>query len=118
TVRTNSPTASSDATSNPTPRNNTSSTTSTTVNTSADLSIAKTAPATATAGTAAGFDYTLTVTNNGPSNNTGGFHVSDALPAGTTFQTSGSSSSCSASGQAVTCSNTSGLAAGAQQVFT
>src|SRR5204863_98340 len=105
------------STSDPTPGNNSDSA-STTVTTSADLQVTKTAPANATAGTAAGFDYTLTVTNKGPSNNTGGFHVSDALPAGTTFQTSGSSSSCSASGQAVTCSNTSGLAAGAQQVFT
>ena len=92
--------------------------TATTVGTQADLSISKGAPATATAGDSAGFDYTLTVHNGGPSDNTGGFHATDTLPAGTSFQTGGSSTSCLASGQTVTCSNTSGLAAGADQAFT
>src|SRR5207248_11613346 len=44
---------------------NNSATATTTVNTAADLTIAKDAPATATAGS--GFDYSLTVTNTGPS---------------------------------------------------
>ena len=84
----------------------------------ADLSVTKTAPATATAGDPAGFDYTLTVHNGGPSDNTGGFHVTDTLRPGLTFQTAGSSADCSARGQLVTCTNTTGLAAGANQAFT
>ena len=118
TVLSNSATVTSDGTTDQTAGNNTSNTTSTTVHTQADLSVAKSAPATAIAGDPAGFDYTLTVTNNGPSDNMGGFHVSDALPAGTSFQGSGSSAACSAAGQNVTCSNTSGLAAGGTQTFT
>ena len=47
-----------------------------TVDTQADLSIAKTGPSTATAGDPAGFDYTISVTNHGPSDNAGGFKVS------------------------------------------
>ena len=49
---------------------------------SADLAVTKTAPATITAGVA--YDYTVTVTNNGPSNATGTV-LSDTLPAGATF---------------------------------
>ena len=66
---------------------NNTATDSNTVNTNADLSLAKTGPASAIAGASAGFDYTLTVTNNGPSAQTGGFSVTDTLPAGLTFQT-------------------------------
>ena len=69
---------------------NTSSTT-TNVDTEADLSVTKDAPATATAGDPAGFDYTLHVHNGGPSDNTGGFTVSDTLDSSLTFQTAGSS---------------------------
>src|SRR5206468_3626071 len=47
--------------------NDGSNTTHTTVNANADLTISKSAPASTTAGDPAGFDYTLTVTNNGPS---------------------------------------------------
>ena len=94
---------------------NTSATT-TTVDTQADLSVTKGGPATATAGDPAGFNYLLTVHNDGPSDNAG-FHLTDTLPAGLTFQTSGSSAGCSAAGQLVTC--TSGvLAAGANKPFT
>src|SRR5205823_3235789 len=56
----------SNATADSTPGND-SSTSHTTVHTSADLSIHKDGPTDATAGDPAGFDYTLTVTNNGPS---------------------------------------------------
>ena len=31
------------------------------------------------------FDYTITVHNGGPSDHAGGLHVTDTLPAGTTF---------------------------------
>ncbi len=88
-----------------------------TVTTSADLSIVKTGPAAATAGAAAGFDYTITVTNGGPSDNVGGFSVTDTLPGGLTFQAIGSDADCSAVGQVVTCTNTAGLAAGANDAF-
>jgi uncharacterized repeat protein (TIGR01451 family) len=104
-------------TSDPTPGNN-SKEKKTTVETSADLSIVKVGPATAVAGAAAGYDYTLTVTNNGPSNNTGGLTVKDTLPTGLTFQTTGSSPECSAVGQAVTCSDNAGMAVLGTKQFT
>src|SRR5205814_733177 len=83
----------------------------------ADLTIHKDGPTDATAGDPAGFDYTLTVTNNGPSDNAGGFTVTDALPAGTTFHAGGSDPRCSASGQSLTCLNATGLPAGQQDSF-
>src|SRR6185436_9751161 len=97
--------------------NNTSATT-TNVDTEADLSISKSGPATATAGDPAGFDYTLSVHNSGPSDNTGGYQVSDTLPTGLTFQPGASSTECSAAGQLVTCSEFTGLAAGANKAYT
>src|SRR5207248_8491824 len=75
----------------------------------ADLFLAESGPASATPGT--DFDYTVTVTNTGPSD-AGSFSVSDTLPAGLTRV-----SGCSAVGQLVTCSS-AGLAVGASQVFT
>ena len=48
----------------------------------ADLAVTKSAPATVTAGT--NFNYTITVTNNGPSNATG-VTVSDTLPSSVAF---------------------------------
>ena len=42
--------------------------------------LTKSGPPTALAGDAAGFDYSLTVTNQGPSDNVGGFVLSDMLP--------------------------------------
>ena len=117
TVLANTASVDSDGTTDPNPAN-TSNTTHTTVHALADLSVSKLAPATATAGAPAGFDYTLTVHNGGPSDNATGYHVTDTLDSGLTFQTAGSSATCSAAGQVVTCLNTTGLAAGADEVFT
>jgi uncharacterized repeat protein (TIGR01451 family) len=85
--------------------------------TAADLLVSKAGPASATAGDAPGFDYTLTVHNAGPSDNAGGFSVSDTLPTGLTFQALGSDSRCGAVGQTVTCTNLIGLADGADDAF-
>lgn len=83
----------------------------------ADLLVSKNGPASATAGAPAGFDYTLTVHNAGPAANSSGFTISDALPAGLTFQPSGSDGRCAAVGQVVTCTNVVGLNSGANDVF-
>ena len=117
TILSNTATSTS-TTDDPNPLNNTDTET-TTVDTEADLAITKTGPATATAGDPAGFDYTITVSNGGPSDNTGGFTVSDTLDTGPDLpgrrqlgrraRPPASSSSCV---------NATGLAAGASQVFT
>ena len=115
--QTNTATVSS-VVSDPNGANNSASDTDT-FNTLADLSVSKSGPATAVAGDPAGFNYTLTVHNGGPSDNVGGFHVTDTLNSNLTFQSTGSSSGCTASGQTVTCSTASGLASGApDKVFT
>ena len=103
-------------TSDPDASNDTASA-SATVTTRANLALAKSGPASALAGDAAGFDYSLTVTNQGPSDNVGGFTLSDTLPAGLSFQSSGSDASCSAVGQLVTCSG-GGLTLDATRSFT
>jgi len=90
---------------------------SATVTTRADLALTNSGPATALAGDAAGFDYSLTVTNQGPSDNVGGFVLSDMLPVGLSFQSSGSDAACSAVGQLVTCTG-GALALGAARSFT
>jgi uncharacterized repeat protein (TIGR01451 family) len=113
-VVTNTAVVTSDGTPDPTPTND-RSTITTTVAASADLSVVKTGPATATAGDPSGYDYTLTVTNNGPSSQIGGFSVSDTLAAGVSF---GSGTGCSATGQLVTCSSPDPLTVSAQKVFT
>jgi fibronectin-binding autotransporter adhesin len=84
----------------PSSANNTS-TANTTVATSADLAIAKTGTASVTAGQ--NITYTITTTNNGPSDAVG-VSVTDVLPSGTTF-VSATPSQGSCSGTAtVTCS--------------
>ncbi len=84
----------------------------------ADLSVTAAGPATATAGDPNGFDYVLTVTNNGPSDNTGGFTLTDVLPAGLAFSAAGSTAGASAAGQTVTYATASGLASGATATVT
>ncbi len=77
---------------------NDSATEGTTVNAETDLSITKSdSPDPVTAGE--DLTYTLTVTNNGPSDSTGAT-VTDVLPAGVTFS---SSSDCTEAGGTVTC---------------
>jgi hypothetical protein len=83
----------------------------------ADLSASKSAPAMGVAGDAAGFDYMVTVTNNGPAASAGGLTVLDTLPGGTNFSASGSDPGCSALGQTVTCTNASTLANAATKSF-
>ncbi len=81
----------------PDPLNNTDAAT-TTVDASADLSLAISAPDTFTVN--AQFAYTLTVTNNGPSNATG-VVVVDTLPADVSYISD--DSGCTIVGQVVTC---------------
>src|SRR5207253_6933881 len=118
TVLHDSATVASNGTPDVNSSNDTSNTVDTTVQTAADLSITKTGPATAIAGDRTGFDYTLTVTNNGPSDNTSGFTVTDVLPTGTIFQGGGSTAGASVNGQTITYANTTGLVSGAAQTFT
>ncbi len=66
----------------------------------ADLSLTKTAPATAVAGETV--TYSFTVTNDGPSD-AAGTVVTDTLPAGLSFQPTGSSPQCTSSNATVTC---------------
>jgi hypothetical protein len=83
----------------------------------ADLSISAAGPSTAAAGDPNGFNYTITVMNNGPSDNTGGFTVTDTLPAGETFQAVGSTPGAAVNGQTITYTNSTGLANGSTQTF-
>jgi uncharacterized repeat protein (TIGR01451 family) len=115
TAITNTATATTTS-SDPSPSDNTSST-GTGITTSADVAIVKTAPASVIAGS--NITYTITVTNNGPSD-AANVVWSDPLPAGTTFvsesQTSGPTFTCT-TGATVSCSIAS-LVAGATAVFT
>ncbi|QDY78209.1 beta strand repeat-containing protein [Streptomyces qinzhouensis] len=90
----------------PNPNNNTDTTT-TTVNLSVDLALTKTGPASVTAG--GGVSYTITVTNNGPSDSTG-WTVADAIPAGL-LNAATTTSGCSISAGTLTCTG-GALAAG------
>jgi uncharacterized repeat protein (TIGR01451 family) len=96
-------------------------TTTTTVGASADLSVTKTDAFDPTAG-GINFNYTITVTNAGPSN-AANASLSDTLPAGTTFVSLSSPAgwSCTTpavgAGGTVNCTNAS-LAPGGSAVFT
>ncbi len=119
TVISNTASAAS-ATPDPVPANN-SSTFGTSAGAVADLAIVKTAPATAIAGS--NLTYSVTLTNNGPSD-AAGVTFTDAIPANATFfseaQTSGPAFTCTlpAAGGSGTISCTSPiLATGASAIF-
>ena len=72
------------------------------------------------AGDPAGVDYTYTVSTSGPSDNVGGFTISDTLPSGFTYAAAGSDAACSASsGSTISCTdNTNFLHNDADRTFT
>ncbi|MFH8616887.1 DUF6923 family protein [Streptomyces sp. NPDC017979] len=82
----------------PDPGNN-EDTTTTTVTPSVDLAVTKTGPATVAAG--GEVSYTITVTNNGPSNSTG-WTVTDLIPAGLADAAT-TTPGCAISGRTLTC---------------
>ena len=67
------------------------------------------------AGDPAGFDYAVSVTNNGPSDNTGGYTVTGTLPSGVSFA---SGTGCATATNGFTCSNATGLGAGDTDSYT
>ncbi|GGZ45133.1 hypothetical protein GCM10010387_44520 [Streptomyces inusitatus] len=96
----------------PNPDNNTD-TTNTTVNLSVDLALNKTGPASVTAG--GEVTYTITVTNNGPSDSTG-WTVADSIPAGLTNAAT-TTPGCSITAGTLTCTG-GPLAAGDSTTIT
>ncbi|HCK78885.1 MAG TPA: hypothetical protein DHW34_02590, partial [Actinobacteria bacterium] len=95
----------------PDPSSNTDSDTSPPV-TSADLSITKSHTAAAIAGS--NLAFTLTVSNNGPSDSQGPITVTDVLPAQMSFvSASGTGWSCSHSSGTITCTRAATLVASA-----
>jgi uncharacterized repeat protein (TIGR01451 family) len=89
-------------------------TVSTTITAQANLGLTVSATAGQNAaGATAGVDFTYTVSTTGPSNNVGGFKVTDALPPGFVFKSADSSAACGASGQNITCTDSSDFPAGA-----
>jgi uncharacterized repeat protein (TIGR01451 family) len=106
-----------DGTTDPDLTNNTTagdSTVSTTITAQANLGLSVNATGGQNiAGAAAGVDFVYTVSTGGPSDNVGGFKVTDALPAGFVFKSAGSSAACGASGQNITCTDTNGFPDGA-----
>ena len=82
----------------------------------ADLSITKSASGTdIPQGTQ--YTYTLTVTNNGPSQSTN-ITTTDTLATHLQYQSAGSSAGCSASGQTITCTSAGPLNSGSTTSFT
>ncbi|HKC63993.1 MAG TPA: hypothetical protein VKB86_10165, partial [Pyrinomonadaceae bacterium] len=83
----------------------------------ANLSITKSASGSFVAGTNA--TYTLSVSNAGPQSASAPITVKDTLPTGETFVSgTGTGWSCSASGQTVTCTNSSAMASGGSSSIT
>ena len=104
TARVSSPTT------DPNPGNNVDSDI-TNVDAVVDLAIAKTHTGTAVAGE--NVDWTLTVTNNGPSSTPGDIVVTDPVPAGTSFvSATGSGWACSEASDLVRCVRDAPLTAG------
>uniref|UniRef100_UPI001364C521 DUF11 domain-containing protein n=1 Tax=Streptacidiphilus albus TaxID=105425 RepID=UPI001364C521 len=81
----------------------------------ADVAITKKAASTTPVAAGESFDYTISVTNNGPSL-ASGLLVTDALPAALKFVSA--SDSCTAAGQNVSCPKLASLAAKASKVYT
>ncbi len=80
----------------------------------ADLAIGMTLDDPLSIGQAKATSYTITVSNNGPSTESGPIVVNDTLPSGMTVGAVGGSGwVCSVSGQSVSCSYTGALAVGA-----
>ena len=101
------------ATSDPVPANNSASQT-TTISVSADLAVTKTdGVASVVAGTST--DYTITLTNNGPSAVAAGVIVSDLIPAGTVG--SETEPNCAIAASTFTCTTTAVVASGASVVY-
>ena len=101
------------ATSDPVPANNSASQ-NTTISVSADLAVTKTdGVASVVAGTST--DYTITLTNNGPSAVAAGVVVSDPIPAGTVG--SETEPNCAIAAGTFTCTTTAVLASGASVVY-
>ncbi|MDX2776059.1 hypothetical protein PV379_01655 [Streptomyces caniscabiei] len=90
---------------------NNTSTDTVTITSEADLALTKAHVGTAfTAGQQE--QYTLTVTNAGPSADAPSYTITDTLPAGVSFVSATGDATCSASGQNVTCTG-GGIAVGA-----
>jgi uncharacterized repeat protein (TIGR01451 family) len=101
------------ATSDPVPANNSASQ-NTTISVSADLAVTKTdGVASVVAGTST--DYTITLTNNGPSAVAAGVVVSDPVPAGTVG--SETEPNCAIAAGTFTCTTTAVLASGTSVVY-
>ncbi|WP_457031663.1 hypothetical protein [Kitasatospora sp. P5_F3] len=81
----------------------------------ADVAVTKKPASTAAIAPGESFDYTVTVTNNGPSD-AKGLTVTDALPAALKFVSA--SDSCTATGQDVSCPRLPTLAAKASKTYT
>jgi uncharacterized repeat protein (TIGR01451 family)/fimbrial isopeptide formation D2 family protein len=112
---TNSATVSSPTT-DPNTGNNTDDDT-TAVNVRVDLGIVKSHSGDAVAGR--NLAFSLVVTNHGESDSPVPVVVTDTLPAGMSYVSgTGGGWSCSAAGQAVTCTHASGLASGANSTIT
>jgi uncharacterized repeat protein (TIGR01451 family) len=97
------------------PTGNNSDTKDTTVRRQADLGVSL-SDSTDPVGIGGSFTYYVTVTNHGPSD-ASGVKVSDTLPAGLSFNTSGSSSECSPTSQQVVTCDINDLAAGLDVVL-
>ena len=101
------------ATADPVPANNSASQ-PTTISVSADLAVTKTdGVASVVAGTST--NYTITLTNNGPSAVAAGVVVSDPIPAGTVG--SETEPNCAIAASTFTCTTTAVLASGASVVY-
>ena len=91
---------------------NDSASDATTINQLADMTITKSHTGNFTRGSTG--TYTITATNSGPTATSGTVTVTDTLPSGFTYSSAiGTGWSCSASGQTVTCTRSTSLAAGA-----